>query len=113
MPRVKPEAPREERSDRPAPAQAEAHPAEASLWEQCFSRSNLAAALRRVELNAGAAGSDGIRTDKLRSWLHGHWPEVKAVLDAGTDRPPPTRWVAIPKPSGGERELGVPTAWIE
>lgn len=107
---MKPEAPREERSDRPAPAESDAHPAEASLWERFLSRENLAAALRRVERNAGAPGIDGTKADDLRRWLHGHWPEAKAALEAGTYRPAPVRRVTIPKPSGGERELGVPTA---
>ena len=111
MPRVKPEAPREERSDRPAPVTTEAHPAvSGDLWERFLSRENLAAALRRVEQNAGAPGVDGMQATELRSWLHDHWPEVRAMLDAGTYRPQPTRRVTIPKPSGGERELGVPTA---
>jgi len=78
--------------------------------EKFLSRGNLAAALRRVERNAGAPGVDGMQTKELRSWLHDHWPEVRAALDAGTYRPQPTRRVTIPKPSGGERELGVPTA---
>jgi RNA-directed DNA polymerase len=51
-----------------------------------------------------------MQTKELRSWLHENWPEVRAALDAGTYRPSPTRRVTIPKPSGGERELGVPTA---
>jgi group II intron reverse transcriptase/maturase len=107
---VKPEAPREERSDRPAAADPEAHPAAASLWEQCFSRENLAAALRRVEINAGAAGIDGMQARGLRPWLKEHWPKIRRQLDAGTYLPQPVRRVKIPKPSGGERELGVPTA---
>jgi group II intron reverse transcriptase/maturase len=107
---VKPEAPREERSDRPAPVGKEAHPAVADLWEKTFSRGNLAAALRRVERNAGAPGVDAMKTTELRSWLREHWPEVRRQLDAGTYRPQPVRRVTIPKPSGGERELGVPTA---
>lgn len=112
MPRVKPEAPREEQSGFPAPGEAKPHPAAEAgdLWEQFLSRGNLAAALRRVEQNAGAPGVDGMQTTELRSWLHDHWPEVRAALDAGTYRPQPTRRVTIPKPSGGERELGVPTA---
>ncbi|MGH2984092.1 MAG: group II intron reverse transcriptase/maturase [Solirubrobacterales bacterium] len=110
VPRVKPEAPREERSDQPAPAPAEAHPAPPSLWERAFSRENLAGALRRVEQNAGAPGVDGVKTGELRGWLHDHWPEVRAALEAGTYRPQAVRRVTIPKPSGGERELGVPTA---
>src|SRR5438105_1785130 len=36
-------------------------------------------------------------------------PEVRAQLEAGTYRPAPVRRVSIPKPEGGERELGVPT----
>jgi RNA-directed DNA polymerase len=112
MPRVKPEAPREEQSGFPAPGEAESHPAAEAgdLWEQFLSRVNLGAALRRVERNAGAPGVDGMGAKELRSWLHDHWPEVRAALEAGTYRPQPTRRVTIPKPSGGERELGVPTA---
>jgi RNA-directed DNA polymerase len=108
---VKPEAPREEQSGFPAPGTAEPHPAATgNPWEKFLSRENLTAALRRVERNAGASGVDGMQTTELRSWLHDHWPEVRAMLDAGTYRPQPTRRVTIPKPSGGERELGVPTA---
>jgi group II intron reverse transcriptase/maturase len=109
---VKPEAPREEQSGFPAPGEVEPHPAAdtGNLWEKFLSRGNLAAALRRVEQNAGAPGVDGMQTTELRSWLHDHWPEVRATLVAGTYRPQPTRRVTIPKPSGGERELGVPTA---
>lgn len=109
---MKPEAPREEQSGFPAPGEVEPHPATdpGNLWEQFLARDNLAAALRRVEQNAGAPGVDGMQTKELRSWLHDHWPEIRAKLDAGTYRPQPTRRVTIPKPSGGERELGVPTA---
>jgi hypothetical protein len=107
---VKPEAPREEQRGFPAPGTADPHPAATGeLWEEFLSRKNLAAALRRVERNAGASGVDGMETKELRSWLHDHWPEVRATLDAGTYRPQPTRRVTIPKPSGGKRELGVPT----
>jgi group II intron reverse transcriptase/maturase len=80
------------------------------LWEAFLSRGNLARALRRVERNAGAAGIDGMRTDRLRPWLDEDWPQVRARLEAGTYRPQPVRRVAIPKPSGGTRLVGVPTA---
>jgi RNA-directed DNA polymerase len=106
---VKPEGHRRERSVSPAPDETAPHPAQASPWEQFLSRDNLARALRRVELNAGAPGIDGMRTDELRPWLKEHWPELRARLEAGTYRPQPVRRVAIPKPSGGERLLGVPT----
>ena len=36
--------------------------------------------------------------------------EVRSQLEAGTYRPQPVRRVMIPKPSGGQRKLGVPAA---
>ena len=110
VPRVKPGAPRRERSPFPAPGDTAPHPAEASLWERLLARENLVEALRRVEQNAGAAGPDGMGTKELRPWLKDHWPEVRSQLDAGTYRPQPVRRVTIPKPSGGQRALGVPAA---
>ena len=108
---MKPEDPRSERSSDPAPDDTAAHPAEeGSLWEQFLARGNLAEALRRVERNAGASGIDGMSTEELRPWLHEHWPQIRSQLDAGTYRPQPVRRVMIPKPSGGQRKLGVPAA---
>ncbi len=108
---MKPEDHRPGRSSDPAPDENAAHPANASdVWEQVFSRGNLAEALRRVEQNAGAPGIDGMSTEELRPWLFEHWPEIRSQLDAGTYRPRPVRRVMIPKPSGGMRKLGVPAA---
>ncbi len=106
---MKPEDAWSERSGGPAPDDTDAHPAEASLWEQVVSRENLALALRRVERNAGAAGIDGMTSGELRPWLTEHWPGVRAALEAGTYQPQPVRRVMIPKPAGGQRPLGVPT----
>ena len=106
---MKPEEPRLERSGDPAPGDTAAHPANArGVWELFLARGNLAEALRRVEQNAGAAGIDGMSTEELRPWLHDHWSEVRSRLEAGTYRPLPVRRVMIPKPSGGQRRLGVP-----
>ena len=108
---MKPEDYRPERSSDPAPDDTAAHPADAgSLWELFLSRGNLAEALRRVERNAGAPGIDGMSTEELRPWLQDHWPQIRSELDAGTYRPLPVRRVMIPKPSGGQRKLGVPAA---
>ncbi|HUR24335.1 MAG TPA: group II intron reverse transcriptase/maturase [Acidimicrobiales bacterium] len=79
------------------------------LWESLLSRENLTRALRRVERNGGAPGPDGMTTAELRPWLKANWPEIRQRLDAGTYRPSAVRRVMIPKPGGGERELGVPT----
>ena len=107
---MKPEGPRPEQSPSPAPGDTAPHPAEASLWEQFLSRANLAEALRRVEQNAGAPGIDGMSTKELRPWLRDRWLEVRSALEAGIYRPQPVRRVMIPKPSGGQRKLGVPAA---
>ena len=106
---MKPDDARPERSIGPAPEDTVAHPAEASMWEQLFSRGNLAKALRRVEQNAGAPGIDEMSTKELRPWLKDHWRQIRSALDAGTYRPQPLRRVMIGKPSGGRRALGVPT----
>jgi RNA-directed DNA polymerase len=106
---VKPDGPRQERSGDSAPNDTTTHPARPGMWEEVFSRENLARALRRVEQNAGAPGIDEMTTRDLRPWLHEHWPKVRMALDAGTYQPQPVRRVMIPKPAGGQRPLGVPT----
>jgi group II intron reverse transcriptase/maturase len=99
------------RSDQPAPAERKAQPAQSvDLWETAFSRENMQRALQRVERNKGAPGMDQMTVAELRPWLKAHWEETRAALDEGTYRPQPVRRVVIPKPNGGERELGVPTA---
>jgi RNA-directed DNA polymerase len=75
-----------------------------------FCRENLTRALQRVERNKGAPGVDGMTTAELRPWLHRHWPGILRALEEGTYQPSPVRRVVIPKPDGGERNLGVPTA---
>lgn len=100
-----------ERSRRPAWPKRNAQPARnRDLWETAFSRENVLRALQRVESNRGAPGVDGMPVEELRPWLRQHWKDVRRALDAGTYRPSPVRRVTIPKPDGGERELGVPTA---
>jgi RNA-directed DNA polymerase len=106
---VNPDASRTERSLFPAAKSPDPHPAPVTLFERFLSRENLARALKRVEQNHGAPGPDGMKTEDLRPWLHAHWPEVRARLDAGTYRPQPVRRVFIPKPGGKVRGLGVPT----
>ncbi|WP_353928843.1 group II intron reverse transcriptase/maturase [Desulfofundulus kuznetsovii] len=78
--------------------------------EQVVARENMLAALKRVERNGGAPGVDGIPTERLRDQIRAEWPRIREELLAGTYRPMPVRRVEIPKPGGGKRLLGIPTA---
>lgn len=80
------------------------------LMEQVVGYGNLHDALRKVESNKGAPGVDGIAVGELRLWLGKHWQRIKAELLAGEYKPQPVRRVDIPKPGGGTRMLGIPTA---
>ena len=62
-----------------------------------------------MKANRGAAGIDeeSIRDfeRKLKANLYRVWNR----MSSGSYLPPPVRTVAIPKPGGGERKLGIPT----
>jgi group II intron reverse transcriptase/maturase len=79
------------------------------LMEMVCERQNLRAALKRVRQNAGSPGIDGMTVEELPGYLRVHWPRLREELLAGRYRPQPVRRVTIPKPGGGERELGIPT----
>ncbi|NHZ66105.1 group II intron reverse transcriptase/maturase [Massilia genomosp. 1] len=79
------------------------------LLRAALRRENLLQAFKRVRRNKGAAGVDGRDIDETSRYLAVAWPEIREQLLAGTYRPSPVRRVTIPKPDGGERELGIPT----
>jgi group II intron reverse transcriptase/maturase len=79
------------------------------LMERVCERPNLQAALKRVRRNAGSPGIDGMTVEELPGHLRVHWPRLREELLVGRYRPQPVKRVAIPKPGGGERELGIPT----
>lgn len=104
------EAPRAERSGQASPAATgNERPGEGSLMEKVLARPNLMRALKRVRKNRGSPGIDGMTVDELPDWLREHWPRVREELLAGTYQPTPVRRATIPKPGGGERELGIPS----
>jgi RNA-directed DNA polymerase len=80
-----------------------------TLLQAALTRENLRKALKRVRANKGAAGVDGLDIGQTVRHLVTAWPVIREQLLSGTYRPSPVRRVRIPKPDGGERELGIPT----
>lgn len=81
------------------------------LMEQICSSANLNQALRRVKKNKGCAGVDKLdihaTVSKLRQASNGQ--ALRQSLLDGSYQPSPVLGVEIPKPSGGVRQLGIPT----
>jgi len=80
-----------------------------ALLHAALTRENLQQALKRVRANKGAPGVDGLDIEQSARHLVTAWPAIHEQLLTGTYRPMPVRRVTIPKPDGGERELGIPT----
>jgi RNA-directed DNA polymerase len=80
------------------------------LMEKICERDNCLQALKRVKSNKGSAGVDGMTVEQLPAYLKEHWPAIREQLLSGTYQPSPVRRVEIPKPDGGVRKLGIPTA---
>jgi RNA-directed DNA polymerase len=78
--------------------------------ERICDRANLNQAYKRVKSNKGAAGVDGITVEQLLSYLRDHKEELIQSLLDGSYEPQMVRGVKIPKPGGGKRQLGIPTA---
>jgi len=81
----------------------------AALLHAAFTRENLQRAYKKVRANKGAAGVDGLDIDQSARHLATAWPAIREQLLKGTYRPSSVRRGTIPKPDGGERELGIPT----
>ncbi len=79
------------------------------LLHAVLARENMQRAWKRVKANKGAAGVDGLDMEQTHRHLVTAWPRIRHQLLHGTYRPQPVRRVTLPKPDGGERELGIPT----
>jgi group II intron reverse transcriptase/maturase len=77
--------------------------------ELVVERQNCLTALQRVKANKGSPGIDGMSVGELPAYLKLNWLRIREDLLVGRYRPQPVRRVAIPKPGGGTRELGIPT----
>jgi RNA-directed DNA polymerase len=79
------------------------------LMEAVSGAANLNRAYKRVKANGGAPGVDGMTVEALRAWTATNRERLIASLLDGSYQPQPVRGVSIPKPGGGERQLGIPT----
>jgi RNA-directed DNA polymerase len=86
------------------------NPAPECLREEVGRATNLRKAWQRVKANRGAPGGEGMTVAELEGYFEQHEAQVGEQLLSGTDRPQPLKRVKIPKPEGGWRNLGLPTA---
>src|SRR5207248_1032965 len=67
-------------------------------------------ACQQVAGNDGSGGIDGMDVEELRQWLGKNIETLRTGLLKEEYEVSPVRKVDIPKPTGGTRTLGIPTA---
>ncbi len=80
-----------------------------NLMEQVVEQSNMQRAWSRVKSNKGSAGVDDLSIGQTAVLLKEQWPSIRQQLLEGRYQPQSVLRVAIPKPKGGTRLLGIPT----
>lgn len=80
-----------------------------NLIDKVINDDNLWNAYVKVKSNKGAPGIDGITVDQLKGHMVKYFQPLKRKLKEGTYKPQPVKRVAIPKPDGSKRFLGIPT----
>jgi RNA-directed DNA polymerase len=81
-----------------------------SLIDKVYAPTNLAAGLKRVRDNRGAAGVDHQSVEQFQSHATKYLDKLQRELREGTYRPQAVRRQWIPKPgTNQERPLGIPT----
>jgi RNA-directed DNA polymerase len=79
-----------------------------SLYDRLLHRPALAAAFAKVRRAKGAPGVDGQTISDFANQLEDELDRLVDELRTRTYQPLPVRRVTIPKPDGGERNLGIP-----
>lgn len=92
-----------------AAASERTEPVKTVMMVEVVRRENLIKALKRVCVNKGSPGVDGMRVDELKGYLKIHWPDIREKLLQGECKPQPVKQVLLAKPGGGTRVLGVPS----
>jgi len=81
-----------------------------ALYDRIWRADVLLEAWKRVRKNRGAAGVDRMTLAEVEAYgVERLLGELQGALRQGSYRPAPVRRVAIPKPDGGKRPLGIPT----
>ena len=75
----------------------------------CISKKEVWEAYQKVKSNKGSAGIDGQTIEDFEKGLKKNLYRIWNRMSSGSYFPPPVRTVKIPKKSGGERSLGIPT----
>jgi RNA-directed DNA polymerase len=83
--------------------------ANCNLMQVICSRTNIRRAYKRVKQNKGAAGIDQMAVGNFADWFKDEAESLINSLQLGTYHPTAVKLVAIPKPTGGTRMLGIPT----
>ena len=79
-----------------------------NLIDKVIADDNLWSAYKKVRKNKGAPGVDGITVYQLKGHMEKYYQPLKRKLKDGTYQPQPVKRVAIPKPDGSKRNLGIP-----
>ena len=79
------------------------------LMEAILNPTNLQNAQDAVRRNKGCAGIDGRNIAETEQHWQQHLSEIEAKLRSGAYIPTPVMGIKVPKASGGERLLGIPT----
>ena len=74
-----------------------------------ISKHDVVRAWELVKANKGAPGVDGETIEQFESNLKGNLYKLWNRMSSGSYFPPAVKTVAIPKKTGGERKLGIPT----
>jgi len=80
-----------------------------SLCEKLVSDDNLTRAAKRVRVNNGAPGIDGILAEDALVYLLKNQERIVSEIITRKYKPSPVRRVVIPKANGKKRLLGIPT----
>ena len=79
------------------------------LIEVILSKENLNRAYKKVVVNKGASGVDGVTVEELGGYIRENKEVIVASIRNRTYIPKPVRRVYIPKDNGKQRPLGIPT----